>query len=65
MEGQEFTTEGKENISLSDFVESEKSFDKEYLTVANLLLYSGNTRTNNLDRIWSKYDFDEQEKVQK
>ena len=46
MEGQEFTTEGKENISLSDFVESEKSFDKEYWTVANLLLYSGNTRSN-------------------
>ena len=62
MEGQEFTTEGKENISLSDFVELEKSFDKEYLTVANLLLYSGNTRTNNLDRIWSKYDSDEQKK---
>lgn len=61
MSGQEIIYEGKENISLSDFVEKQKEIDKDYLTIPILLNYMGDTATPNIDRIWSKYNKEEQE----
>lgn len=61
MVGQDLIYEGKENISLSVFVEKQKEIDRDYLTIPILLNYTGDTATPNIDRIWSKYNKEEQE----
>lgn len=59
MTGQEIIYEGKENISPSDFLDSQKEIDRQYITVPVMLKYSGETDIKNLDRIWSKYNEEE------
>jgi hypothetical protein len=61
MAKQEIIYEGKKNIPIQEFIDSNIFIDELKLTPTLLLKFEGKTGLINLDRVWSKYD--EEEKV--
>lgn len=53
---QEVVYEGKENITIEDFLKTEKVLKNSLLSKPLFLRYIGETLTTNIDRIWSKYE---------
>jgi urease beta subunit len=61
MAKQEIIYEGKQNISIQEFIDSNVFIDGIKVKSSLLLKFDGETGLINLDRIWSKYNDEEKE----